>query len=84
MSASQSKKEDLEKQILMLSSMVAEMSTEQEQLQAERDRLGEVVGSLHALQPAVPVNVRPQVTGCRSEAIDKCMQWTVVLALIQV
>jgi conjugal transfer/entry exclusion protein len=58
----QTKKEDLEKQILLLSSMVEEMSTEQEQLQAERDRLGEALGSLHAMQAAVPIDPRPQVT----------------------
>ena len=58
----QLKKEDLEKQVLLLSSMVADMSMEQEQLQAERDRLGEALGSLHAMQAAVQVDPRPQVT----------------------
>ena len=61
----QAKREDLERQVIMLSRMVEEMSTEHEQLQAERDQLGACVSKMQAQQPQ---HVSPQITGVDPKA----------------
>ena len=61
----QAKREELERQVIRLSRMVEEMSTEHKQLQAERDRLGEYVQALQTQQPhlrAPIADAKPQVS----------------------
>ena len=68
----QAKREDLEKQVIRLSRMVEEMSTEHAQLQAERDRLGEYVQNLQTQQQqprcASVADLKAQVGPCPQNA----------------
>jgi hypothetical protein len=61
----QARREELAETVQSLARMVEQMTTEQEQLRAERDTLADCVRSLQELQqqPPQPKDIQPQVSG---------------------